>query len=58
VSFTGYNYASQEIQNYREISAISYNKPGYTTRDPSPDSKTKKEILIQYKKFEQIFNDL
>jgi hypothetical protein len=36
----------QEIQNYKEISATSYNKLKYTTRGPSPDSKTKKEILI------------
>jgi hypothetical protein len=42
----------QETQNYREISAISYNKLGYTTRGFSLDSKTEKEILIQYKEFE------
>jgi hypothetical protein len=37
---------SQEIQGRKEISAISYNKLEYTTRGPSPDSKTKKEILV------------
>jgi hypothetical protein len=36
----------QEIQNYREVSAISYNKLGHTTRGLSLDNKIKKEILI------------
>jgi hypothetical protein len=36
----------QEIQNRREISTTSYNKPGYTTRSLSPDGKTEKEILV------------
>jgi hypothetical protein len=36
----------QETQDYREISATSYNKLGHTTRDLLPDSKTKKKILI------------
>jgi hypothetical protein len=46
MSFTRYNYALQETQGRREISAISYNKLGYTTRGPLPDSKTKKQILV------------
>jgi hypothetical protein len=37
---------SQEIQDRKEISTISYNKPRHTTRGPLLDSKTKKEILI------------
>jgi hypothetical protein len=37
---------SQEIQGHREVSATSYNKLGHITRDPSPDSKTEKEILV------------
>jgi hypothetical protein len=49
---------SQEIQGRKEISVISYNKPGHTTQGLSPDSKTEKEILIEYKKFERIFNNL
>jgi hypothetical protein len=36
----------QEIQNYKEISTISYNKLGYTTRGFSLNNKTKKEILV------------
>jgi hypothetical protein len=48
----------QEIQNRREISTISYNKLKHITRGFSPDNKTKKEILIKYKEFEQIFNNL
>jgi hypothetical protein len=48
----------QEIQNYREISTISYNKLEHTTRGPSPDGKTKKKILIKYKEFERMFNNL
>jgi hypothetical protein len=48
---------SQEIQGRKEISITSYNKLGYTTRDLSSDNKTKKEILVQYKKFERIFNN-
>jgi hypothetical protein len=36
----------QEIQNYREISAISYNKLKHITRNLSPDNKTKKKILV------------
>jgi hypothetical protein len=35
-----------ETQSRREISAISYNKPGYTTRGPLLDSKTEKKILV------------
>jgi hypothetical protein len=46
MSFTKYNYILQEIQDYKKISTISYNKLGHTTRNFSPDSKTKKEILI------------
>jgi hypothetical protein len=37
---------SQEIQDYREVSTISYNKLGHTTRGFSLDGKTEKEILI------------
>jgi hypothetical protein len=36
----------QETQNYREISATSYNKLGHTTRGFLPDNKTKKKILV------------
>jgi hypothetical protein len=36
----------QEIQSYKEISAISYNKLGHTTRGFLLDSKTKKKILV------------
>jgi hypothetical protein len=36
----------QEIQNYREISTISYNKLGYTTQGLLPDGKAEKEILV------------
>jgi hypothetical protein len=36
----------REIQDYREVSAISYNKLKHTTQGFSPDSKTKKKILI------------
>jgi hypothetical protein len=36
----------QEIQGYKEISAISYNKLGYTTQGPSPDGKAKKKIPV------------
>jgi hypothetical protein len=36
----------REIQNYKEISATSYNKLGHATRGPLLDSKTKKEILV------------
>jgi hypothetical protein len=36
----------QEIQDYREISATSYNKPKHITRNFLLDNKTKKEILI------------
>jgi hypothetical protein len=46
MSFTRYNYTLQEIQNYKEISATSYNKLRHTTRDFLPDNKTKKKILI------------
>jgi hypothetical protein len=49
---------SREIQGRREISAIYYNKLRHITRGPLPDGKTKKEILVEYKKFEQIFNNL
>jgi hypothetical protein len=48
----------QEIQGRREVSAISYNKLEHITRGPSPDNKTKKEILIEYRKFERMFNNL
>jgi hypothetical protein len=37
---------SQEIQSRREISTISYNKLGHTTRGFLPDNKTEKEILV------------
>jgi hypothetical protein len=37
---------SREIQGYREIRAISYNKLGHTTRGPLLDGKTKKKILV------------
>jgi hypothetical protein len=46
MSFTRYNCVSQEIQGRREVSATSYNKLGYITQGLSPDSKTKKEILV------------
>jgi hypothetical protein len=36
----------QETQNYRQVSAISYNKLEHITRGFSPDGKTKKEILV------------
>jgi hypothetical protein len=36
----------QEIQSRKEISTISYNKLGYTTRGLLPDNKPKKEILV------------
>jgi hypothetical protein len=36
----------REVQGYREISTISYNKLGHTTRDPLPDNKTEKDILV------------
>jgi hypothetical protein len=36
----------QEAKDHREISATSYNKLGYTTRNPLPDGKTKKEMLV------------
>jgi hypothetical protein len=36
----------QETQDYKEISATSYNKLGYTTRGFLPDNKTEKKILI------------
>jgi hypothetical protein len=36
----------QETQNYKEVSATSYNKLGHTTRSPLPDSKAEKEILV------------
>jgi hypothetical protein len=36
----------REIQDYREISAISYNKLGHTTQGSSPDGKAKKEIPV------------
>jgi hypothetical protein len=37
---------SQGEQDYREISATSYNKPGHTTQGFLPDNKTEKKILI------------
>jgi hypothetical protein len=46
MSFIKYNYLSQKEQGRREISIISYNKLGYTTRGLLPDSKTKKKILV------------
>jgi hypothetical protein len=46
MSFTKYNYVSREIQGYREVSAISYNKLGHATRGPLLDGKTEKEILV------------
>jgi hypothetical protein len=36
----------QETKDRKEISATSYNKSRHATRDPLPDSKTKKKILI------------
>jgi hypothetical protein len=48
----------QEIQDCRKVSATSYNKPGHTTQGPLLDSKTEKEILVEYKKFKRIFNNL
>jgi hypothetical protein len=46
MSFTRCDCVLQEIQNYKEISAISYNKLRHTTRGFLPNSKTEKEILI------------
>jgi hypothetical protein len=40
---------SQELQDSRKISAISYNKPGHTTRGPSLDSKTEKKYWYNIK---------
>jgi hypothetical protein len=37
---------SREIQGYREISAISYNKLGHTTQGLLLDGKAEKKILI------------
>jgi hypothetical protein len=48
----------QEIQGRRKINAISYNKLGHITRGLLPDSKAKKKILVKYKKFERIFNNV
>jgi hypothetical protein len=39
-------YVLQELQNHKEVSATSYNKPGNATRGPPPDGKAKKEILV------------
>jgi hypothetical protein len=36
----------REIQNYREISTISYNKLGHIIQGFLLDSKTEKEILV------------
>jgi hypothetical protein len=36
----------QKTQNYREISATSYNKLGHATRGLLLDNKTKKKILV------------
>jgi hypothetical protein len=36
----------QEIQSYREISTISYNKLGHATQGFLLDGKTEKEILV------------
>jgi hypothetical protein len=36
----------REIQNYKEISIISYNKLKHTTRGFLLDNKTEKEILV------------
>jgi hypothetical protein len=37
---------SREIQDRKEISAIFYNKLRHATRDPLPDSKAEKNILV------------
>jgi hypothetical protein len=36
----------QEVQNYREVSATSYNKLGHIIQSLLLDNKTKKNILV------------